>query len=125
MALPGGLTTITVTGTFLDADGDPCAVTVTFTPTALLTDSGDNVIFPPVPVRVTLDTSGHLSVVLPCTDNGGLAADGGGSWSYQVAETITWTQPAPQPPASATRSYRVALPSSLGASADLADLTHL
>ncbi len=122
MALPGNLTTITVTGTFLAADGSPCAGMVTFTPSTVLTDATGPAIFPLIPVRVTLDSSGTLSVILPVTSDTDLSP---GGWSYKIEELITASQPAPQPPVTVTRSYAVALPSSLGSTVDLAALTHI
>lgn len=113
MALPGGLTTITVTGQFLAADGTPARGTVSFTPSAAVAYPARNVIFPPVPLIIPLSGTGTVSVTLPCTDNPGLGPAGGGAWSYTVAETIT---------GAGSRSYPLVLPHTLGSPVDLSSV---
>ena len=54
MPLPGGLNVITVTGTYLTPNGAPMPGSVSFTPSADLTDSTGQVILRAVPITATL-----------------------------------------------------------------------
>jgi hypothetical protein len=109
MSLPGDLTTITVTGTFLTILGAAATGKVTFTPSVVpLTDSVGHVIIDG-PTVATLDGSGHISVVLACTDNANLPA-----FTYEVAPAING--------AAASRYPAKALPHSLGSTVDLTAL---
>lgn len=106
MALPGNITTITVTGTYLDFQGNAAAGTIAFTPTASeLLDPGATTMLDAVPIVATLDTNGHFSLVLPCTDNTTLLP---GGFTYTVVETIH-----------GIRSYQVSLPHTLGSTVDI------
>jgi hypothetical protein len=69
MTLPGNITTITLTGTFVDLEGDPAAGTVWLTPSSPLYDLAGTCILTAEPIIVTLDSSGSFSQVLPCTNN--------------------------------------------------------
>ena len=110
MPLPGGLTTITVTGTFLDAKGNAASGTVTFAPsTPVLTDSAGHAVLT-MPVTVVL-SSGRLSVVLPTTDNASLLP---APWTYTVSVALEGM------PASACPGK--AIPSTLGSTVDLSAL---
>jgi hypothetical protein len=109
MPLPGNVTTITVNGTYLGPGGNPLSGAVTFTPNVpVLTDVAAPGFVVGATVTAPLTTAGHFTAVLPCTDNGALSPSG---WVYAVSENI-----AGQPP----RDFFVALPSTLGASVDLA-----
>lgn len=109
MALPNNLTTITVTGTYLDFYGNPLSGMVSFTPTSTeLMDATAPAMLDAEPVVETLDVDGHFSVVLPCTDNADLAPAG---WAYTVVEQIH-----------GTRTYQITLPHTLGSSVDIATL---
>lgn len=106
MALPGNIVTITVTGTYTDFLGNAANGTIAFTPTASeLLDPAATTMLDAVPIVATLDSNGHFSVVLPCTDNTTLLP---GSWEYTVTETIH-----------GIRSYQILLPHTLGASVDI------
>lgn len=110
MPLPGDLTTITVTGTYINGSGFPLAGYVTFTPTTDLLDSTGHVVLRAAPLTAFLST-GALSIALPCTDNATLAPT---SWAYTVVEVLTeGTQ------SLASRTYTIQLPHTLGASVDI------
>jgi hypothetical protein len=110
MALPGDITVITLTGTYMDMQGNARSGTVTFTPsTPILVDSSTPTILGAIPITVALNSSGAFSVVLPCTN--GLAPSG---WLWGVTESVSG---APQ------RVYGIALPSTLGSSVDISTLT--
>lgn len=109
MPLPGDITTITVTGTYLTPAGAAMSGTVTFTPsTPILIDTTGTVLLGGVGVTVAL-TNGAFSVVLPNT--GQLTP---GNWSYTVTETISGLSP---------RSYSVNIPHSLGSTVDISSLS--
>lgn len=113
MPLPGDLTTITVTGTYLDGGGNPLTGHVTFTPTADLQDSTGHVVLRAAPLYAYL-TTGVISIVLPCTDNATLNPV---SWAYTVVESLSdGTQSLPN------RTYTVQLPHTLGTTVDLTTL---
>jgi hypothetical protein len=110
MALPEGLTTITVTGTFLTAAGEPLGGTVLFAPTVPLTDRTGQVVLSVNPVVAEVsDTTGEFSVVLPTTDNTALLPAG---WAYSVQVGVP----------GATTAFDAYLPSSWGESVDITDL---
>jgi hypothetical protein len=106
--LPENLTTITLTGTFLDSTGAPLTGYLTFTPVPELVDPGSAVLYSATQA-VTLDSSGHFSITLMCTDNANLVPVG---WYYIVTENVR-----------SLRTYPIYLPHTLGESADLSDLT--
>lgn len=105
MPVPGNLTTITVTGTYVDFNGNPMTGAVTFTPSADLVDAGASEFLSPGPITLQLDSSGHFSTTLICTDNTNLQPPG---WVYIVTESVR-----------GTRTYPIALPHTLGSSVDL------
>jgi hypothetical protein len=76
----------------------------------ILTDNGGKVIFTTDPICAPLNVSGEFSVTLPCTDNAGLNPSG---WVWNVTEEVP----------NAGRSYSVLLPSTLGATVDISDLS--
>lgn len=109
MALPGDLTTITVTGTFLSVLGAAASGTVTFTPSVLpLIDNVGHVIVEGPAVAV-LNGSGQISIVLACTDNTNIPA-----FTYTVAPKINGAQVAAYP--------LKAVPHTLGSTVDLTAL---
>lgn len=118
MPLPGDLTTITITGTWLMADGTPCGGSLRIVPTSEIADPTGDATFPATPVTVAL-AAGAATVTVPCTDNPGLVPAG---WQYQVTETITYPLPPPAKPATWTRAYQILVPSSLGPTANLSSL---
>jgi hypothetical protein len=109
--LPGGITVITVTGTFLHPSGTPASGTVTLDPGPVtLTDSAGHVILA-APVTATLSGSGQVSVVIPCTDDETLS---GGPFTYSVTVALDGLPGATYPGKS--------IPHTLGASVDLSAL---
>lgn len=110
MVLPDNVSTVTVTGTFLDASGEPLAGQVTFTPSAVLSDdSGDpDVVIVGASVKARLDKDGSFSVALAATDDADLSPTG---WTYAVEERV----------AGQTRTYSISLPAS-PSTVDLAEV---
>lgn len=76
---------ITVTGTWILANGNPGEGTVTFTPEVILIDPATDEIVLPVAFTVTLDATGSISVQLPATDDPDLVPV---NWVYRVVENI-------------------------------------
>lgn len=112
VSIPGNLATITVTGSYVNADGSPAAGNVRFTPTSAIIDASGAVIIPATAITATLG-NGSFSVTLPCTDNGNLAPS---AWGYVVhvnVNGITGTQ----------SQFTVMLPHTLGAVVDISALT--
>lgn len=110
MAIPAGITAITVTGTYVGSDGTPLSGYLVFTPSVAALDTTDNAIVPMYPTKVTLDVSGSFSVDLVATDDPQWENPG---WTYQVTERITG---APK------RTYNIELPA---ASTDPIGITDL
>jgi hypothetical protein len=108
MPLPNNVTTITVTGTYLDFTGTPMSGSVTFTPPVELIDVAQSTFLSAGPITVQLDSNGHFSQVLPCTDGAALAPAG---WSYIVTENVR-----------GLRTYPIALPHTLGSTVDLSTI---
>jgi hypothetical protein len=114
MAIPAGITAITVTGTYLAPDGTPLSGYVVFTPSIKAADSTDNAIVPAVPYKVTLDEDGAFSEALMATDDPQWNDAG---WTYQVQEVITTAQGTTK-----KTTYNIEVPAaSAGGALDLAD----
>jgi hypothetical protein len=110
VALPGDIAVITLTGTYIDMQGNARSGTITLTPsTPILVDSSSSTVLGAIPITVALNSSGAFSVVLPCTS--GLVPS---SWLWGVTENVSG---APQ------RVYGIALPSTLGSTVDISTLT--
>lgn len=111
MPIPGNLTTITVTGEFLDSNGNPMLGSVSFAPPVDIYDAAGAAIISRVPYVATLNPStGAFSIVLPCTDN---AAMNPTNWGYTVTINLTALTSGPY-------SYtNVSIPHTLGTSVDL------
>ena len=110
MALTANLTTITITGSYVDVTGAAIAGQVTFTPRAILKDSVANQIIIPNTVYVTLNAQGAFSVILPATDDTSVSPT---NFTYLVEEAF---------PNGAT--YDITVPQgSVGGTIDLADLS--
>lgn len=110
MALPVNLTTITVTGTYLDIAGDPIAGQVKFTPRAVLRNITSDVIIINSTITVTLDVNGSFSQVLVATDDvDAVPVD----FTYRVEEAFV-----------GGRTFDMLLPSDTpGATIDIADVS--
>lgn len=76
--------TVTVTGTYVGLDGEPCSGTVTFAPPCIVRDNLGHVIMSG-PVTIALDSKGSFSLTLPCTEQDGLDPSG---FAYQVTERL-------------------------------------
>jgi hypothetical protein len=109
MALPANLTTIEVTGRFIDMVGNPIAGQVKFTPRAVLKNVGQNVILINSTITVTLDSSGEFAQDLVATDDADATPLG---FTYRVEEAFI-----------GGRTYDILLPSNtIGGTIDLADI---
>jgi len=112
MAIPGDLTTITVTDTYINADGTFASGTVTFTPTSQLQDATGEVVVTASTITATVNaTRGTFSVVLPCTDNADLTPS---PWAYTVVINV---------PGVSSQSFTALFPHTLGASVALRTVT--
>jgi hypothetical protein len=106
MALPVNLSTVTVTGRYIDVLGNPISGQVKFTPRAVLTDTVADTILINSTVTATLNNLGEFSVVLVATDDtDALPVD----FTYRVEEAFI-----------GGRTYDITLPSS-PSTVDLAD----
>lgn len=85
MALPNNLTTITVTGTYLDIAGNPIAGQVKFTPRAVLQNVTSNVILINSTITVTLDANGAFSQALVATNDPDAAP---ADFTYEIEEAF-------------------------------------
>jgi hypothetical protein len=110
MPLPGGITTITVTGTYAGITDSPASGEVLFTPSSVLTDTTGEVILTSLPAVATLNSSGSFSVVLPCTDNPGIRP---APFYYTVTQAIGGAYQQP---------FTISLPSTLGSTVDMSAL---
>lgn len=109
MALPNNLTTITVTGTYIDISGAPIAGQVRFTPRAVLKNVTSNIILINSSITVTLNSNGAFSQALVATDDTDAAPL---NFTYQVEEAFI-----------GGRTYDILLPSAtVGGTLDLADV---
>ena len=108
MALPANLTTITVTGTYLDIAGNPIAGQVKFTPRAVLKNVTSNIILINSTITVTLNANGAFSQALVATNDTDAAPI---DFTYQVEEAFV-----------GGRTFDILLPSAtVGGTLDLAD----
>jgi hypothetical protein len=69
MALTADLSTITLTGTYVDLQGNPISGLVRFTPQSIIKDTDQNQIIVNNSIEATLNSSGAFSVTLPVTDD--------------------------------------------------------
>jgi hypothetical protein len=109
MALPNNLTTITVTGTYLDIAGNPIAGQVKFTPRAVLKNVTSNIILINSTITVTLNSNGAFSQALVATDDPDAAP---ADFTYRVEEAFV-----------GGRTFDMLLPANTtGGTIDLADV---
>lgn len=108
MALPANVTTITVTGQYLDGTGAAVRGSVTFTLDTPLLDAGDAVIIAPTDYTVPLDATGSFSVSLPATNDPDLDPSG---FTWEVRENFD-----------GGRTYSIELPENLAPAVDLSIL---
>jgi hypothetical protein len=108
------LTTIQVAGTLRDASGGPASGTVTFAPSALLTDTSDSATVPAHPVPCYLNSQGgFLSRPLVYTDDDTISPSG---WTYTITIALAASPP---------QYLIVLLPAALGPVADLSELVQV
>jgi hypothetical protein len=108
MALPGNLSTITVTGKYLDFTGSAIAGQVKFTLSQVLINSAADTIIIPSTVTADLDANGAFSAVVPITNDPDISP---AAFTYGFEEAFI-----------GGASYTISLTSSLGASVDISDL---
>jgi len=108
MAIPGNLSLVTVTGTYIDISGVPIAGQVKFTPRAVLRNVTSNVILVNSTIVVTLDSNGAFSQQLVATDDADASPV---DFTYYVEEAFV-----------GGRSFDILLPAS-NATVDLADVS--
>jgi len=75
---------VTITGTFVDYQGNPCSGSVVFESKQVVVI--DNTIVVPKQIVATLDNNGSISVSIPSTNDPDLNVTG---WSYKVYENIS------------------------------------
>lgn len=105
-------TTITVTATYLESDGEtPASGTVTFLATGVMRDTSTNVSIAPTEITATLDADGEISVALTANNDTYTVPTG---VTYEVTERIDGT---------AENKYFVSIgKDSPGGTVDIADL---
>lgn len=108
MPLPSNITTIDVYMRYVDISGTRANGTVSFTPSTSVNDPALGYIMVASTVTATL-TNGTAMVTLPVTDDNDVNPIG---FTYQVVENVP-----------GGRTYSVSLPSTLGASVNLSDVT--
>ena len=108
MALTADLSTITLTGTYVDIEGNPISGSVRFSPQSIIKDTDQNQIIINTAITATLNGSGAFSVVLPVTDDTDVAPT---PFAYEVEEIF-----------SGGRTFFITIPGGGSATQDIADL---
>ena len=108
MAIPGNLSLVTVTGTYIDISGVPIAGQVKFTPRAVLRNVTSNVVLVNSTIVVTLDAYGSFSQQLVATDDADASPI---DFTYSVEEAFV-----------GGRTFDILLPAAT-ATVDLADVS--
>jgi hypothetical protein len=108
MALPNNVTTITVTGQYIDFTGSPIAVQVKFTNPQFLFNSDADRMIVPTTVTATLDNTGAFSVTIPITNDVDLVPL---DFTYTFEESFLGGS-----------TFIISLPASLGGTIDISDL---
>ncbi len=107
MALSADLSTITLTGTYVDLQGNAVSGFVRFTPQSIIKDTDQNQIIINNAVEATLNGSGFFSVVLPVTDDSDVAPI---PFAYAVEEVF-----------SGGRTFFITIPGGGASTQDIAD----
>lgn len=105
MPLPGNLTTVTVTGKYLDASGAPVRGSVTFTLDTPLLNAGASTVIIETDYTVALDAQGAFSVALPATNDPDVDPNG---WTWTLTPNFDGADP-----------LTFALPTNLGPTVDI------
>lgn len=108
MALPGNLSTITVTGTYIDFAGNGIAGQVKFTLSQVLIDAAADTVIIPSTVTADLNANGSFTAVVPITNDPDINP---AAFTYLFEEAFI-----------GGASYTITLNSSLGASVDISDV---
>ena len=108
MALTPDLTTITLTGTYVDIQGNPVSGSVRFTPQTIIKDTDQNQIIVNQALTATLNATGEFSIVLPITDDTDVTPQ---PFAYEVEEIFT-----------GGRTFFITLPVDTPDPQDIADL---
>jgi hypothetical protein len=110
VALPGDLTTITLTGTFTDGAGNAQSGSVLLTPSNPVTDQAGKTIIAQIPVTASLSSGSFSLPGLVCTNNVNLLPQG---WWWVVQVAV----------AGGESTFAAYLPSTLGSSADISQIS--
>lgn len=105
MALPANLTTVEVTGRYIDASGAAVRGSVTFTLDTPLLDAGASTIIIETDYTVALDATGSFAVDLPATNDPDVDPNG---WTWTLTPNFDGADP-----------LTFALPTNLGPSVDV------
>lgn len=108
MAIDVSVTQITVTGNYVDYEGNAIAGQVQFRLSDMLRNSLADQMIVPSTIAVTLDSNGSFSTTLPSTDDSDVIP----TFSYTVEEAFP-----------KGRTYTITLPSATVGSLDLADIS--
>jgi len=109
VALPSNLTTVTVTGRYIDHNGSPVRGSVTFDTDYYVLDAGENVVVIEAPITANLDATGSFSVDLIATDDPDMTPTG---WTWTLTPNFTGAFP-----------LEFALPASLAPTTDITVLS--
>jgi hypothetical protein len=108
MALPNNVTTITVTGQYIDFAGSAIAGQVKFTNPQFLVNSAADRMIVPTTITATLDNTGAFSVTIPITNDVDLSPL---NFTYTYEEAFVGGS-----------TFTISLPANLGGSVDISDL---
>lgn len=109
MALPTNLTTVEVTGRYIDHNGSPVRGSVTFDTDYFVLDAGESVVVIEAPITVNLDATGSFAVDLIATDDTDMTPTG---WTWTMTPNFLGAFP-----------LTFALPASLAPSTDITVLS--
>lgn len=109
MALPTNLTTVEVTGRYVDHNGSPVRGSVTFDTDYYVLDAGENVVVIEAPITVSLDATGAFAVDLIATNDPDMTPTG---WTWKLTPNFSGAFP-----------LEFALPASLAPSTDITVLS--
>lgn len=109
VALPSNLTTVEVTGRYVDHNGSPVRGSVTFDTDYYVLDAGENVVVIEAPITANLDATGSFSVDLIATDDPDMTPTG---WTWTLTPNFQGAFP-----------LEFALPASLAPTTDITVLS--
>lgn len=113
MPLPVNVTTITLTGQYIDFKGDPIAGQVIITLPKFLVNAAQNKLIVPSAKTAVLDNSGAFSLVVPISNDPDLDVfdDNNDTFAYTFEEAFI-----------GGATYEITLTAAMGASVDISDL---